>query len=127
MPFLGRCMAGLLVVCLALPLPVQAGMVGTASAISAEQAARIHGLLEREEVRAALERHGVDAAQARARVAALTEEEAAVLAERLEALPAGGSALGLIVAVFLVLLLTDILGFTKIFPFTRAACDRGRC
>jgi hypothetical protein len=34
--------------------------------------------------------------------------------------PAGGGIIGAIVLVFLVLLLTDILGFTKVFPFTRS-------
>jgi hypothetical protein len=56
-----------------------------------------------------------------ARVDALSDEEVAALAGRLDQLPAGGADV-LIVAliVFLVLLLTDILGYTKIFPFTRA-------
>ena len=31
----------------------------------------------------------------------------------------GGDLIGAVVLVFLILLLTDILGFTKIFPFTR--------
>jgi hypothetical protein len=54
------------------------------------------------------------------RVAALSDAEAAELAARIESLPAGGIGLvGAIVLVFLVLLLTDILGYTKIFPFTR--------
>jgi hypothetical protein len=37
-------------------------------------------------------------------------------------LPAGGvDLLGAVLIVFLVLLLTDILGYTKVFPFTRPA------
>ena len=56
----------------------------------------------------------------KARVAALTDAEAAELAARLDELPAGGvSILGAILIVFLVLLLTDILGYTKVFPFTK--------
>ena len=43
------------------------------------------------------------------------------LAGQIESLPAGGAdVLGVLLIVFLVLLLTDILGFTKIFPFTRS-------
>jgi hypothetical protein len=56
----------------------------------------------------------------KARVAALTDAEAAELAARIDELPAGGvSVLGAALIVFLVLLLTDILGYTKVFPFTR--------
>ena len=43
----------------------------------------------------------------------------AQLAGRIDTLPAGGEILGAIVLIFLVLLLTDILGFTKVFPFTK--------
>jgi UPF0716 family protein affecting phage T7 exclusion len=50
----------------------------------------------------------------------MTDDEAAQLAAQLDSLPTGGSIVGAIVLVFLVLLITDILGFTKIFPFTRS-------
>ncbi|HVJ23762.1 MAG TPA: PA2779 family protein, partial [Burkholderiales bacterium] len=51
-----------------------------------------------------------------------TDAEAAELAARIDDLPAGGIGIvGAILVVFLVLLLTDILGYTKIFPFTRSA------
>jgi hypothetical protein len=79
-------------------------------------------MLERTEVRERLQSLGVDPAQARDRVAALSDEEAAQLAARIDALPAGGvDALGVALIVFLVLLFTDIMGYTKIFPFTRSA------
>ena len=59
---------------------------------------------------------------ARDRVDALSDEEVAVLADRLDQLPAGGTdVLTVALIVFLVLLLTDILGYTKVFPFTRPA------
>jgi hypothetical protein len=61
--------------------------------------------------------------QAKARIAALTDAEAAQLAAQIDSLPAGGDPLGALISavliVFLVLLLTDILGFTKVFPFTK--------
>jgi hypothetical protein len=75
--------------------------------------------LSREDVQAALVARGIDPAQAQDRVAALTDEEASVVASQLDTAPAGGI-IGAIVLIFLVLLLTDILGFTKIFPFTRS-------
>ena len=118
-----RSIAGLLIVSLAVlgtPLPVHAGMVSTDSAMTGAERERVASFLERADVRAQLEARGVEAAQVKARVAALTDEEAASLAARIDALPAGGAdVLGVILVVFLVLLLTDILGFTKVFPFTR--------
>lgn len=98
--------------------PARAAMVATDAAVLSAERARITTLLERAEVRAQLQAYGVDAADVKARVAALTDEEAAQLASHLDSLPAGGI-VGAIVLVFLVLLITDILGFTKIFPFTR--------
>ena len=34
--------------------------------------------------------------------------------------PCAGPILGIILTIFVVLLITDILGFTKVFPFTRS-------
>jgi hypothetical protein len=103
-----------------------------AAMISAEQVAErsitsqgnqdrtlIVAALSREDVQAALVARGIDPAQAQDRVAALTDEEASMVASQLDTAPAGGI-IGAIVLIFLVLLLTDILGFTKIFPFTRS-------
>lgn len=80
---------------------------------------RVHALLARDEVRAALAERGVAAAQLQARVDALTDDEARELAKRLDQAPAGGDVLGILFTVFIVLLVTDILGLTKVFPFTR--------
>lgn len=111
-----------LMLCVTLPLQTaQAGMVATEQVATRNdpQRARVIGLLEREDVRAALERRGVDVAEAKHRVAAMTDEEVAQIAGKLDEVPAGGDILGVIVFIFLVLLITDILGFTKVFPFTR--------
>lgn len=80
---------------------------------------RVAELLARDDVRAALVERGVDPAQVQARVDALTADEAQQLADRLDQLPAGGDVLGVLFAVFLILLITDILGLTRVFPFTR--------
>ena len=112
-----RLIAMLLILSLALPLPAHAGMVATETLLDRE---RIATLLERAEVRAQLQAYGVNPAEVKARVAALTDAEAAELAVKIDQLPAGGaSVLGVILIVFLVLLLTDILGYTKVFPFTK--------
>ncbi len=114
-----------------LPTPLaQAELVATDRVETAWQAplsARGHldSLLDRADVRAALERHGVSADDAKARVNALSDDEVERLAARFDSLPAAGDALGSLLwfgfLVFVVLLVTDILGFTKVFSFTRPA------
>lgn len=103
----------------------QAGMVTTeqiAAQTSPDQRTRVISFLEREDVRKALESYGVSSADAKARVAAMTDDEIASLNQKIDQLPAGGdSVLGILFAIFLILLITDILGFTKVFPFTRSA------
>ena len=104
---------------LGMSLPAQAGMLPT-EAVTKE---RIMGLLERADVRAQLESLGVNPADAKARVAALTDDEAAQLAAKVDSLPAGadagGALIGALLIIFIVLLITDILGVTKVFPFTK--------
>lgn len=86
-----------------------------------QQRAHVLSYLDRPDVIAGLEERGVTAEQARERVAALTDAEVAHVAHTLDTAPAGGtSILGVIVFIFVVLLITDILGFTKVFPFTRS-------
>ena len=46
--------------------------------------------------------------------------EVAQVAGRIDQAPAGGDILGVLFTVFIVLLVTDILGLTKVFPFTRS-------
>ena len=119
-----RIVASLLILCLgamSAPLPALAGIVGTDAVVAGAERERLAGLLERSDLQARLQALGVDPADARARVAALSDEEAARLAARIDELPAGGDALGVALVVFLVLLFTDIMGYTKIFPFTRSA------
>lgn len=102
----------------------QAGMIGTEQVAGVdeleEQRAEVLALLEREDVRDQLVSWGVDPADAEARVEALTPAELQALSERMEDEPAGagvGSVVGAALIIFLVLLITDILGFTNVFPF----------
>jgi len=87
--------------------------------------ARMSTLFDRADVRAALEEHGVAIEQARSRVAALSDDEVEILADRFDSLPAAGDGFEALLWVgfltFVILLVTDILGFTKIFSFTRPA------
>lgn len=102
----------------------QAGMVSSEQVIASQAAQqnreRVRALFERQDVRAQLQARGVDADAARARVDALTDEEVATINGKLDSLPAGGDIVGALVFVFIVLLITDLLGLTKVFPFTRS-------
>ncbi len=83
--------------------------------------ASVLATLSRADVAEALRAKGVDVDAARARVDALSDAEVVALADQIDRAPAGASDfLGVIVFIFLVLLLTDVLGFTKVFPFTRS-------
>ncbi|MDD5057361.1 MAG: PA2779 family protein [Sideroxydans sp.] len=112
---------------LALVLPVQsayAGIVTTDKVAASAQAdssrERIRSYLNRDDVRAELKKQGIDAAAADARVSALSDDEVQQLSGKLDKLPAGGDIIGTLFTVFVILLVTDILGFTKVFPFTRS-------
>jgi hypothetical protein len=112
---------------LSLALPLQstyAGIVATdrvaASAQSQTERERIRTFLDRADVRKELQAQGVDANTAKMRVAALTDEEVHKVAGKLDQMPAGGDILGVLLTVFIILLITDILGFTKVFPFTHS-------
>ena len=64
---------------------------------------------------------GITADEAKARVAALTDAETASIAHRVDAIPAGGDGIiGALIFIFVLLLVTDILGLTKVFPFTKS-------
>ena len=111
---------------LSLPMTAQGAMVGTQAVIAGEQAAfdrdQLNAALERADVQQRLVAMGVDLKQAKERVAALTDNEVRELNAKVGDLPAGGlDGLGVIVFVFLVLLVTDILGYTDVFPFVNKA------
>lgn len=106
---------------MAQPAPTSApALITTEEALAPLVQQRVGALLARDDVRAALAARGVDASQVEARVAALSDAEARQVAEQLDQLPAGASdVLGILFAVFIILLITDILGLTKVFPFTK--------
>ncbi len=108
----------------AISAPAQAALIGTEAlaTTSSRQAyeQKIHAALSRDDVARQLQNMGVNTDEARQRVAALTDQELASLSDRIDRLPAGGDFFGTVGLIFIILLITDILGFTKIFPFTRA-------
>lgn len=101
--------------------PAQAALVGSGEVLSQARAEverqQLVEAIERDEVSTRLEAMGVDPADARARVERMTDAEVAMLQQRIDEMPAGGDALGVVLVVFLVFVITDALGATDIFPF----------
>ena len=90
-------------------LPAQAGMVTSDRILNDADPTRqaLVKAFERDEIRAGLEQLGVDAEDARERVARLTDTEVTRLHQRLESLPAGGdlSTVELLLIIILIVLL----------------------
>jgi len=122
-----RFVASLVIVATALmglPLQAQAGIVSTDTALqfadSTAQRERVTEFLLRADVQKELQTHGLATDKAVERVAAMSDTEVAQLAGRIDQAPAGGDILGILFTIFIILLVTDILGLTKVFPFTRS-------
>jgi hypothetical protein len=106
---------------------VQAAMIKTETVLTLSTVndvrENLNQFLKREDVQAIMTAQGISAAEAKARVDSLSDDEIMQIADRMDQLPAGGSALGVIVGaavfIFVVLLITDILGFTDIFTFVK--------
>ena len=104
--------------------PAQAALIGTdaLASASARQASesKVVSALARDDVAKQLQKMGVNPDEARQRVAALSDQELASLSDKVDRLPAGGDFFGTVGFIFVLLLITDLLGLTKVFPFTRA-------
>ncbi|MCW8972979.1 MAG: PA2779 family protein [Gammaproteobacteria bacterium] len=104
--------------------PAYAAMTSTTTLLQQEQRAfersQLLEALERESVQTQLRELGVDAEAAKQRVAAMTDGEIRQLNARLAEMPAGGDILGAVLVVFIVLVITDMLGATDVFPFVKS-------
>ncbi len=108
--------------------PLLAAMVPTEATIYQikVQDARDHlkTLISKNDIKKSLISQGIDPMEAKARVDSLSDSEVIEVADKIEQLPAGGGAIGAVIAasviVFLVLLITDILGYTDVFPFVKS-------
>jgi len=103
-----------------------AAMIGTESIINVDrnQSPRdyLNDLLAREDIQAALVSQGIDPQEAQARIDGLSDAEVNDIVNKLDQLPAGGflgTLLIVVALVFIVLLFTDIAGYTDIFPFVK--------
>lgn len=114
------------------PMPVaRAALVSTDRVITAEQGsprAKLNAFLSREDVQDQMRALGVSPDEAKARVASMSDEEVANVQGKLDSMPAGqgffGALLGVGLIVFLVLLVTDLLGLTHVFSFTNKGSAR---
>ena len=105
-----------------------AAMIGTESVVDSERAhnAReyLKTFLAREDVKSALVSQGIDPQEAQNRIDSLTEAESRFVADQLDQMPAGGgffsTLLIVVFLVFVILLVTDITGYTDIFPFVKS-------
>lgn len=102
-----------------------AGVTASGSTVTvttpAEARARVNATLARKELRAALTAQGVSVADAQARVDAMTDAEIAVLDKQFAELPAGGDGFSTVVLILLVLVITDLLGISDVFPAIKPA------
>ena len=76
--------------------------------------------INRTDVKEQLLNMGVKAEDIESRIKLMTHEEIAQLNQQINELPAGGSSLlGVLLIIFIVFVITDVIGATDIFPFIK--------
>jgi hypothetical protein len=107
------------IICMGFAQAAPAGMIGTGYLLEDESRAasisRMDILLARADVARQLEAFGVDQAMVMERLDALSTAELLELEGKLDSQVAGGDIIGLIGAVFVVLLILELVGVTDIF------------
>ena len=111
----------LLMVMISAPVSsVFAAMVGTEVILGNQETSdardQVRSFFDRQEVRSELTARGIDPAEAKARVDSLSDAEVMQIAEKIEALPAGGDFWGtflfVVIIIFVTLLVLEIMGYT---------------
>lgn len=101
----------------------EAQMISTDTAIQRSAAemdrAFLMDELAKDEVRDEMVRLGVSPDEAEARLAALSDAEIARLVQQAKEEKAGADIVGTLATIFIILLVTDFLCFTRVFNFTR--------
>ena len=111
---------------------VSAAMIGTESIINLDRGQNprecLNNLLAREEIQAALISQGIDPQEARARIDNLSDDEIGNFVHQMDQLSAGGgffeTFIVMVFLVFLLLLITDISGYTDVFPFVKKQASK---
>ncbi len=101
-------------------LPVQAAMVTTPEVMQSQKSEydrqQLIELMDREDVQEQLLAYGVAPEEVQDRVSKMTDAEVAQLNDQIADMPAGGI-LGAILLIFVVFVITDVIGATDIFSF----------
>jgi hypothetical protein len=83
----------------------------------------LNQIMAREDVQEVLTSYGINPLEAKARLDTLSDAEIVRLYDQIEELPAGGSSLGTALiavgVIVIILFITDLLGYTDVFSFTR--------
>ena len=106
---------------------VSAAMIGTESIFSVDRGQNprdaLNTLLARKEIQAALTSQGMDPHEAQARIDHLSDDEIGKWVQELDQIQAGGGFFEAFILIafltFLILLITDISGYTDVFPFVK--------
>ena len=101
-------------------LPVQAAMVTTPEVMQSQQSEydrqQLIELMDRDDVQKQLLAYGVAPEEVQDRVSKMTDAEVAQLNDQIADMPAGGI-LGAILLIFVIFVITDVIGATDIFSF----------
>lgn len=104
-------------------LPLQAAMVSTEQVVMQQQASfdrdQLTAMFDRADVQQQMAVLGVSTEDAQKRIALMTDAEVTQLNQQMAELPAGASVIGLIGLIFVVFIVTDLIGATDIFSFVR--------
>ena len=103
--------------------PVQAAMIDNNSLIKKSQnmpdiTSSLKNM-DRNEIKNELISMGLDPVVAMQRIDNMTNEELVIVNERISELPVGSGIFGTLLTVFIVLVITDMLGATDVFPFVK--------
>ena len=102
-------------------LPAQAAMIGNQQIISQNQSQQtrdsLQQLFAQQAARQQLQAWGVSPDRIKNRIDSLTDTELARINQQVNDLNAGGNILGILLVIFIVFIITDVIGATDIFPF----------
>ncbi len=105
-----------------LSLPAQAAMVSTGQIVSVAGGQILDQETmqqKRDWIQAQLEQGGISPADSALRVSSMSDEQVIQIHKRIDEMPAGAGAAGTILLIFAILAITDLMGWTDIFPFIR--------
>jgi hypothetical protein len=106
-------------------LPAQAAMIGNDQIVnqglSHQTRDGLQQLFEQETAQQQLQAWGVNPDQIKSRIDSLTDAELARINQQVNDIQAGGDVLGILLVIFLVFVITDIIGATDVFPFINPA------